>query len=308
MVSNGITQNNKNASNKRSHVKVQQKIFDFCNKNHSANFSLKGLPEYPVCHSCLQGSNVVKCAGKCNDFFHQQCLNKVIKESEYNVILKEMQKNKQETSTTESPLNIGNSTHNSMCISCVSSSSMRCFVCKKSDTDCIECSHKNCGKTYHMPECFKYWPQHKTLYTQGILKSLYCPRHVCHTCISSDIQRLFRKTEPDKKLIKCLQCPRTYHRSLKCIPAGSELLSQTQMICTFHQSENVKRINMNYCRLCFQGGSLICCDGCVHSYHQSCLQVPVGDHFNCEVISIFQPIDILYNIFRIREVCKTGQI
>lgn len=288
MLSDDMMQNNMNESKGDSNLKTQ--LFTFYNKNNTANVFLKGLAEHPVCHRCLQSGNVMKCAGKCCNFFHNQCLNNEIKDSKFNVILKQkMQKNNQVTSTNEPRSSIEQNADKFMCISCVlsSSSSMHCFVCKKSDANCIQCCDKNCGKVYHI-DCLKYWPQHKKTYINNSINSLHCPRHVCHTCVSPDIRSLFHKIEPEKKLIKCIQCPGTYHRSLNCIPAGSELLSKTQLVCARHPTKNVKRININYCLICSQGGSLICCDTCVNSFHPDCLQIPVSDHFSCEVISICQ--------------------
>lgn len=281
---------NNSASKKNSNQKEQQIIFDFRNGNYRANFFLKGLDKYPVCQNCLQPGNVTECAGKCQNFFHIQCIKKVTKESGFNIILKnKMQYNKQVSSVADSYSRIEKNTLDLECVSCESStgsSSMNCFVCKKSGIDCAKCNYKNCGKAYHVAECLKYWPQHEKTYIYNSIKSLHCPRHVCHTCVSPDIRSLFHKSEADHMLIKCMLCPGTYHRSLKCIPAGSELLSQTQLICARHQSKNRKRINISHCLFCSQGGSLICCDTCVNSFHQNCLPILVGDHFSCEVILV----------------------
>lgn len=258
-------------------------------KSHPANFLLKGLAKDPVCQNCLQNGHVIKCAGKCNTFLHQKCFSNEINESEYYGTLKrKMRKNNDDTSLiNEAATCIQDNTDKLMCIPCTSSSRLHCFVCRKSDDNCIQCCDKNCGKAYHI-ECLKYWPQHKKAYVNNNIKSLHCPRHVCHTCVSPDIRSMFHSTESDKKLIKCLQCPGTYHRSSECIPGGSELLSETQLICARHQIKNGKRINIDYCLFCSKGGCLICCDACPNSFHQDCLKVPIGDYFNCEVSSIFK--------------------
>lgn len=249
-------------------------------KSHAANFLLKGLAKDPVCQNCLRNGSVFKCAGKCSTHFHKQCIKEEMKESEYQSSLKQrLRKSGDETSIDGAGLE--ENANKIMCIPC-KSSILYCFVCKKSDDNCIQCCDKNCGKAYHI-ECLKYWPQHKKTYMNNSIKSLHCPRHVCHTCVSPDIRKLFHTTESDKKLIKCLQCPGTYHRSSECIPAGSELLSETQLICARHQIKSGKRVNIDYCLFCSTGGSLICCDACPNSFHQECLKVPIGDHFNCEV-------------------------
>lgn len=264
---------------------AEEIIRDCYIKNHPANYLLKGLSKDPVCQSCLQNGHVTKCAGKCNTFFHNHCFSSEINESEYYGMLKrKMRKTNEETSTNnEAATCVTENIKQLMCVSCTSSSlKLHCFVCKKLDANCIQCCDKNCGKVYHI-DCLKYWPQHKKEYINNNIKSLHCPRHVCHTCVSPDIRSMFHHTESDKKLIKCLLCPGTYHRSSECIPAGSELLSETQLICARHQIKNGKRINIDYCLFCSKGGCLICCDACPNSFHQDCLKVPIGDHFNCEV-------------------------
>lgn len=262
---------------------VEEIIHGCYMKNHPANFILKGLAKDPVCQRCLQNGHVLKCAGKCNTFLHKHCFTEDIDESTFYGILKQkMRKHSEETLLSDTVSCIEDNSNNLMCIPCTSSSKLHCFVCKKSDADCIHCCDKNCGKVYHI-ECLKYWPQHKKEYINNNIKSLHCPRHVCHTCVSPDIRSMFHSTESDKKLIKCLQCPGTYHRSSECIPAGSELLSETQLICARHQTKNGKRINIDYCLFCSKGGCLICCDACPNSFHQDCLKVPIGDNFNCEV-------------------------
>lgn len=265
---------------------VEEIIHGCYMKNHPANFLLKGLAKDPVCHCCLQSGRVLKCAGKCNSFLHKQCFSKEIGESAYYGALKQiMRKNNAEILSIEAGKCIEENMNKLMCIPCTLSSGLHCFVCKKSDANCIQCCDKNCNFGYHMA-CLKYWPQHKKAYINNNIKSLHCPRHVCHTCVSPDIRSMFHSTESDKKLIKCLLCPGTYHRSSECIPAGSELLSETQLICARHQIKHGKRINIDYCLFCSKGGCLICCDACPNSFHQDCLKVPIGDHFNCEVSQI----------------------
>ncbi|XP_031620271.1 probable histone-lysine N-methyltransferase Mes-4 isoform X2 [Contarinia nasturtii] len=264
-------------------------IMNCCLKNHPSNLLLKGLPKDPVCQYCLGSGTVMRCAGKCTGYFHKDCFNKQISESEYNAILKRKMKDTIKAMKNGDELNddviciIVENIDKDKCKSCITTdvNVNICFVCSKSDEKCVQCCEKNCGKAYHI-ECLKYWQQHKIQYEGNKIKSFYCPRHVCHTCISPDIKSMCHGKESDKRLIKCMLCPGTYHRS-ECIPAGSELLSETQLICARHQStKNQKRINIDFCILCSKGGSLICCDGCANAFHQECLIIPVGDHFICE--------------------------
>lgn len=262
---------------------LNENLLNCCIARHSANFLLKGLPKDPVCHICLYSGSVMKCAGKCNQFFHKNCLGKPFPNADnyYSTLKRKMN----EFYEFDDPINvIEENLEKLLCTSCTTSTANICFVCSNSDTDCIQCGDKNCGKAYHL-ECLKYWPQHKKQYTNNKTKISHCSRHVCHTCVSPDIRNMFHTTESDKKLIKCILCPGTYHRSSECIPAGSELLSESQLICARHQTTKTsKQINIDYCILCSQGGTLICCDACVYSFHQDCLKVPVGDYYICEVI------------------------
>lgn len=259
--------------------KINETISKFCMENYPANFLLKGLPKDPVCSCCLESGNVMKCAGVCNGYFHKDCLSRIVDINAYHVALKKKIKDqddeKEPTSTVEENVD---KLH---CLSCTNAKTNGCFVCCKSDDDCIRCD-KNCGKSYHI-KCLKYWPQNKIVYAGKQIKSLHCPRHVCHTCVSPDVKNMFHTIESDRKLIKCMLCPGTYHRS-HCIPAGSELLSESQLICARHMpTGNLKQTNIDYCLICSKGGSLICCDSCANAFHQDCLNVPVDDNFNCEV-------------------------
>lgn len=278
---------------KKKHLEKQRKLNEhlqnFLMKRHPANFLFKGLPKDPVCQYCLGSGSVMKCGGECSQYFHRACMNKSLSDSVqiYNAILKRKMFEKDEQDNVTAHV-IEMNLEKLQCVICTTSSVNVCFVCLNSDANCIQCCYINCGKAYHL-KCLKYWPQHKKQYAIGNnIKRLHCPRHVCHTCISSDIEGKFRNCnsiESDKKLIKCMLCPGTYHRLSECIPAGSEFLSETQLICARHQStKNLKRINIDHCILCSKGGSLICCDACVYAYHQDCLKVPVEDHFICEVI------------------------
>lgn len=266
-------------------------INNCCLKNHPANLLLKGLPKDSICQCCLGSGSLMKCAGKCNAHFHKDCLNKPISEKEYNTILKrKMKETIKAKKNGDEPnddvtCNIVDNVEKIQCNVCVTldADANTCFVCSKSDKNCVQCCDKNCGKAYHI-ECLKYWPQHKIQYEGNKIKSYCCPRHACHTCISPDVKSMLHVKESDKRLIKCILCPGTYHRQSECIPAGSELLSETQLICARHQStKNQKRINIDFCILCSKGGKLICCDSCPNAFHQECLLIPVGDHFMCEV-------------------------
>lgn len=155
-----------------------------------------------------------------------------------------------------------------------------CFICEGPKSDYLECCIENCSKMFH-PKCIEMWNQHKKIYgTQKIV----CPRHTCHTCISTDAQSMFNYTESKESLIMCSLCPATYHTSLQCIPAGCVVLSKEMLICWRHYRKS-KTVNIDHCIICSKGGKLICCDTCVYSFHEACLPVPVGETIICEVIT-----------------------
>ena len=120
-----------------------------------------------------------------------------------------------------------------------------CFVCKYpiSPKDNAahrqKCSIAHCNKYYHM-ECLDHWPQ--TQFNGGESRSnkkneyfdaFSCPRHVCHTCVCDDPRGCKTRFSGDK-LARCVRCPATYHTFTKCLPAGSQILSGSHIICPRH--------------------------------------------------------------------------
>lgn len=119
--------------------------------------------------------------------------------------------------------------------------------------------------------------------------------HFCHMCISEDPRNSTSRLSGDK-IVKCLRCPASYHAQTYCIPAGTEILSSTQIICPRHISPDErsklkngkykhvgKTVNVTWCFICGLGGDIICCETCPTSVHISCLKIPVeDDRFICE--------------------------
>jgi len=99
---------------------------------------------------------------------------------------------------------------------------------------------------------------------------LTCPYHVCHTC-SSDNPQDKRSRAPNEKMARCVRCPSSYHASTLCLPAGSVILTASQIICPKHYKAPHPPLNAAWCFLCTRGGSLICCDTCPTSFHLECL-------------------------------------
>lgn len=158
-----------------------------------------------------------------------------------------------------------------------------CVVCAESG-DLVACKGKNCGKYYHQGDCLRYWPQHQI---NSRNSDFQCPSHVCHTCESYADCVNGHNIMPDSQLIKCLECPASFHRATACIPAGSEILSDMCMICPRHHGFKGKTVNTNWCFLCgLMGGELVFCDTCPASYHKQCLskyEIKPGETYICEI-------------------------
>lgn len=136
---------------------------------------------------------------------------------------------------------------NFKCNHCLNFDVPLCFVCKSAtqpktgDEYRQRCNIIHCHQFYH-PECLKVWPQTKysactvTKFTnKRNTEALSCPRHVCHTCVSDDPQGCKTRFSGDK-LAKCVRCPATYHCFTQCIPAGTRLLTASQIICPRHNN------------------------------------------------------------------------
>lgn len=165
-----------------------------------------------------------------------------------------------------------------------------CFVCGQAtdptgeDSVRVRCTVVHCGKHYHIG-CLKVlWPQATYTSYKGVIQNLTCPQHVCHTCVS-DNPRDNKGRSVHERLVRCIRCPTSYHYGNYCVPAGSEILTATQMICPRHcePSKKVIHINASWCFICSIGGSLICCDLCPSSFHIDCLKIkPPSGSFICE--------------------------
>lgn len=97
-----------------------------------------------------------------------------------------------------------------------------------------------------------------------------CPYHICHTC-SSDNPQDSHSRAPNEKIARCVRCPSSYHTSISCLPAGSVILTGSQIVCPKHYKAPHPPLNAAWCFLCTRGGSLICCDTCPTSFHLECL-------------------------------------
>ncbi|CAH1969553.1 unnamed protein product [Acanthoscelides obtectus] len=182
---------------------------------------------------------------------------------------------------------------NFKCSFCLTDVEPNCFVCherisSRGSEVRQKCSLYHCGRYFH-PSCLKMWPQTQWSIIQlskskNVSDSFVCPQHVCHTCVSDDPRAATSRCSCDK-IVKCMLCPRSYHSSNLCIPAGTKILSTSQIICPSHRKRaNSLCINTTWCFLCSEGGNLICCETCPTSVHPECLPVNLTDDgkFICE--------------------------
>ncbi|XP_072378202.1 uncharacterized protein [Diabrotica undecimpunctata] len=182
------------------------------------------------------------------------------------------------------------------CGFCVEDIDPYCFICnemisKKGALMRQKCSLHPCPRFYH-PDCLKLWPQTqwsliqttKNRFSQEEQDSFVCPQHVCHTCASDDPRAAISRC-PWDKIVKCLCCPASYHSTNFCIPAGTAIVSTTQIVCPRHRYRTKPyTINTTWCLLCNEGGNLICCETCPTSVHPECMTVNLtdDDRFICE--------------------------
>ncbi|KPJ05187.1 putative histone-lysine N-methyltransferase Mes-4 [Papilio xuthus] len=185
------------------------------------------------------------------------------------------------------------------CHNCLQYDKPICFVCRAATSPKgIEyrqrCQLAHCNKYYHL-ECLEHWPQ--TQYhsgevlrnnknIKGFFEPVVCPRHVCHTCVSDDPRGCKTRFSGDK-LARCVRCPATYHSFTKCLPAGSQILSASHIICPRHYEHRPGKVpchvNTGWCFICALGGSLICCEYCPTSFHAECLNIkPPEGGYMCE--------------------------
>ncbi|XP_055585107.1 nuclear receptor binding SET domain protein isoform X2 [Uranotaenia lowii] len=248
-----------NQSKAKKEPKTLQEMFVY---KLEKNYLLKGVPKGPICAICLKTNEVTKCA-KCSNHYHLECLSTNLEE-----------RKKLRASVEEKSFK---------CNDCTLNKSHACFVCHDQEPTFLEerkhrCAVASCGKYYHIP-CLRLFPQHQLTSTPNS-STLFCSHHTCHTCVSDNPRANANTTKG--QMIRCIKCPTSYHTDAKCIPAGSQLLSNVAMICPKHTLEQ-SSLNVNWCFLCCKGGSLICCETCPTAFHLECLKfTPPEGKYICE--------------------------
>ncbi|XP_066997701.2 chromodomain-helicase-DNA-binding protein Mi-2 homolog isoform X3 [Anabrus simplex] len=81
------------------------------------------------------------------------------------------------------------------------------------------------------------------------------------------------------EIILCDTCPRAYH--LVCLEPELEETPEGKWSCPHCEGEGVPDQDddehMEFCRVCKDGGELLCCDSCPSAYHTFCLSPPLTD-------------------------------
>lgn len=264
-------------------------------------------PDYPikkeyVCRLCFRPTNLQKCRG-CNGYFHDECVSKIkngvpvpslqrgpigrhkTKKGKHRNSMSRSSISSVKTEESPEPMDVQETDHqiqssivvDFICCSCDTNSNKTCFICKVKLEDglTVECSYKGCLRHYHKA-CLVKFPQTSVKTDERII----CPYHKCHTCFASDNVSFF----PESKLVMCVLCPTSYHyNDIHCIPAGTEWLSTTQIICQNHALRPASKanVNVNWCFICARGGDLICCESCPGAFHLTCAnekEVPQGKY------------------------------
>ncbi|KRY35153.1 Chromodomain-helicase-DNA-binding protein 3 [Trichinella spiralis] len=107
------------------------------------------------------------------------------------------------------------------------------------------------------------------------------------------------------EIILCDTCPRAYHMvcldpdmeeppggKWSCPHCENDLVNDNDAV-TSKEAAPAKAGNMEFCRLCRDGGELLCCDSCPSSYHRYCLippltTIPEGD-WHCPRCTCVEP-------------------
>ncbi|XP_054107871.1 histone-lysine N-methyltransferase, H3 lysine-36 specific isoform X4 [Callithrix jacchus] len=196
-----------------------------------------------VCQNCEKLGELLLCEAQCCGAFHLECLG-----------LTEMPRGKF----------ICNECHTGI---------HTCFVCKQSGEDVKRCLLPLCGKFYH-EECVQKYPP-----TVMQNKGFRCSLHICITCHAANPANV---SASKGRLMRCVRCPVAYHANDFCLAAGSKILASNSIICPNHFTprrgcRNHEHVNVSWCFVCSEGGSLLCCDSCPAAFHRECLNIDIPE-------------------------------
>uniref|UniRef100_A0A8C6RZZ6 Histone-lysine N-methyltransferase, H3 lysine-36 specific n=1 Tax=Nannospalax galili TaxID=1026970 RepID=A0A8C6RZZ6_NANGA len=196
-----------------------------------------------VCQNCEKLGELLLCEAQCCGAFHLECLG-----------LTEMPRGK------------------FICNEC-RTGIHTCFVCKQSGEDVKRCLLPLCGKFYHQ-ECVQKYPP-----TVMQNKGFRCSLHMCITCHAANPANV---SASKGRLMRCVRCPVAYHANDFCLAAGSKILASNSIICPNHFTprrgcRNHEHVNVSWCFVCSEGGSLLCCDSCPAAFHRECLNIDIPE-------------------------------
>ncbi|XP_040860422.1 histone-lysine N-methyltransferase, H3 lysine-36 specific isoform X2 [Ochotona curzoniae] len=196
-----------------------------------------------VCQNCEKVGELLLCEAQCCGAFHLECLG-----------LTEMPRGK------------------FICNEC-RTGIHTCFVCKQSGEDVKRCLLPLCGKFYH-EECVQKYPP-----TVMQNKGFRCSLHMCITCHAANPTSV---SASKGRLMRCVRCPVAYHANDFCLAAGSKILASNSIICPNHFTprrgcRNHEHVNVSWCFVCSEGGSLLCCDSCPAAFHRECLNIDIPE-------------------------------
>uniref|UniRef100_A0A3Q1FI14 Nuclear receptor binding SET domain protein 2 n=1 Tax=Acanthochromis polyacanthus TaxID=80966 RepID=A0A3Q1FI14_9TELE len=189
------------------------------------------------------GEDLVPCEGQCCGMFHLHCLGSSFKPDD-----------------------------KLLCQAC-STGVHSCFNCKQSDGKVRRCHVPHCGRFYH-EACVRLNPV--TVFDN---RGFRCPLHACLSC-HYGCRTKQRSTKG--RLMRCLRCPVAYHIGDQCVAAGSEMITNTAIICTNHFNakkgySHHSHVNVSWCFVCSKGGQLLCCESCPAAFHPDCLNIAMPD-------------------------------
>ncbi|XP_051514095.1 histone-lysine N-methyltransferase NSD2-like isoform X1 [Myxocyprinus asiaticus] len=200
-----------------------------------------------VCQVCEKTGELLLCEGQCCGAFHLQCIGLI-----------------------ETPKG------RFICQEC-KTGVHTCFVCNKPDKEVRRCMIPVCGKFYHMECIMKHSP------TVAQNRGFRCSLHVCLACY---ITNPANPSISKGRLTRCVRCPVAYHANDYCMAAGSIPLANNSFVCPNHFAprkgcKNHEHINVSWCFVCSEGGSLLCCESCPAAFHRECLNIdmPQGSWF-----------------------------
>ncbi|XP_016353617.1 histone-lysine N-methyltransferase, H3 lysine-36 and H4 lysine-20 specific-like isoform X3 [Sinocyclocheilus anshuiensis] len=193
--------------------------------------------------ACEKQGNLLLCEGQCYGAFHRQC-----------------------TGLNEPPAG------KFLCQECTSGIHS-CFSCKSLAEDVRRCMLPGCGKFYHGECAASHAP------TVPLNRAFRCPLHACLSCFITN------PTNPSVskgQLTRCIRCPVAYHANDYCIPAGSVTLTDSNIVCPNHFTprkgcRNHEHVNVSWCFVCSEGGSLLCCESCPAAFHRECLNIDMPE-------------------------------